>query len=736
MLTRAVRSRGFRIVNALAASFLATAATAQPSARLADAAPDAAKPAGHGVLLAPAAAAREAEYLARFDAATAPARDYQVSADDAQRIREAAAALQANNVGKARQLRDQVSDAAGRKLLDWLALRAGIGEAGEFRTFIDANPEWPDRTLLTQRYEEALFIQGGSARVIKQAFAKSEPRTGVGLAALASAYLAEGDENRAKELAVKAWRQYDIPATLETGFLDRFGKLLTPADHKWRLDRLLIDDQRWANDRNERAPYIRRVITLLPKEEQQKAEARLAVFLRAANASKLMAALPQETRTDWGLAYQRAQLLRRAGKNEDAWKILLAAPTDPALIVSPDEWWNERRAAAYEALEDGKPKVAYDLVREAGPLTVNPLKEQTGFAGWIALRRLNDPQAAEKLFRTMRQASDGPLSISRAEYWLGRTREALGQRAQAEQSYRAAAQYVDTFFGQLARNKLEPGALPIAIRPPALPSSEEAARFNALDAVKAAVIARKSGLESQVFRAFVTHLQRHFGTEAEVAMVAHLARALGDTQFSVRVGKAAISRGMNLIYYAYPVHAFPSYSPLRTPPETAFLLGIARQESEFNSQTVSGAGARGILQVMPVTARHVCSTYKVKCDLGRLLTDPSYNTMMASAYIGDRMAEFTGSYVLTLSGFNAGPGRTRQWIREFGDPRDADVDVVDWIMRIPFEETREYVQKVLSNVQIYRARLGEEKALRIQEDLARARAVVQPAENATSGRAG
>jgi soluble lytic murein transglycosylase len=176
------------------------------------------------------------------------------------------------------------------------------------------------------------------------------------------------------------------------------------------------------------------------------------------------------------------------------------------------------------------------------------------------------------------------------------------------------------------------------------------------------------------------------------------------------------------MYYAYPVHPFPAYAPLRNPPETAFLLAIARQETEFNTLIVSGAGAKGLLQVMTVTAKHVCHDYKVKCDIARLLTDPAYNTMLASAYIGDRMAEFSGSYVLTLAGYNAGPGRARQWIHEFGDPRDPKVDPVDWIERIPIQETREYVAKVLANVQIYRARLGEEQAaLRLEEDLNRAR---------------
>ena len=170
------------------------------------------------------------------------------------------------------------------------------------------------------------------------------------------------------------------------------------------------------------------------------------------------------------------------------------------------------------------------------------------------------------------------------------------------------------------------------------------------------------------------------------------------------------------------MHALPDYKPLRPPPEIAVLFGLARQETEFNIDTVSGAGARGILQVMKDTANHVCRDYKIKCDHKRLLTDGSYNTMIASAYVADRLAEFEGSYVLSIASYNAGPGRAHQWIREFGDPRKANVDPIDWIERIPIEETRRYVAKVLSNIQIYRARLGDEAtALRLDQDLARAR---------------
>lgn len=669
---------------------------------------------------APVRLKEEAAHIAALDAALAPARAYTPSVEDATRIKEAVSAVAKANMVRFIELRAEITDPVALKLLDWVRLRYGYGEPAEYRAFLKANPLWPDRTLLTQRMEEQLFTQGGSAASIKQFFKDAEPGTGLGLAALASAYLAEGNKDEARKLAVKAWRAYSIPSTLETGFLQRFSNLLTQQDHKWRFDWLTTDDVRWADNRRDRAAFAKRVIPLLSEPERAKAIARLAVFNKAANAKSLMAALPADP-DDTGLAYHRAQLLRKAGKTEEAAKLIMAFEPDPDKIPQIDEWWAERRQLAYSALKDNKYPLAYQLTKDAGPLSVNPLKEQTFMAGWIAFRYLNKPELAVKHFEAMAKAADGPLSRAKAAYWLGRVAEARKDTAGARTYYQAAAKEIDTFHGLLAMKKLDPGRTRIDITPPRQPSAEQITRFNNLDAVKAVILARKAGLSRNYTRGFLTSLRIGLPTEEEAGMIAHLAETIGDTQMSLRIAKSAIARGQNLITYGYPVHTFPAYSPLRTPPELPFLLGIARQETEFDTTTVSGAGAKGLLQVMTVTAKHVCRDYKIKCDIPRLLKDPSYNAMIASAYIGDRMDEFDGSYVLGLAGYNAGPGRAREWVREFGDPRSAGVDPIDWIERIPITETREYVTKVLSNIQIYRARTGGgASALRIDKDLRRA----------------
>jgi soluble lytic murein transglycosylase len=664
----------------------------------------------------------ESAHTARYDKAIAPLLATKISDDDAAALRDAVKAYGSGKPEEGDQHRARIANPIAAKLATWHRLRSGFGSAADYRAFIDANPAWPERRLLTQRYEEALFMGGGNASQMRAAFAKGGPDHGAGFAALASTYLAEGKTEEARKHAVKVWRDMTLGAKFETGFLARFGSMLTLADHKARLDRLIIDDVRWKDDRNSRAAIAKRVIALLPEVERKRAEARLAVFMQQKGALSLIEKAPASDNPDWGFTFHKIQALRRADKIDEAAKIMLTVPTAPGAVNNNDEWWIERRTLAYASLRKGKPKLAYEIISDAGPLTVNPLKDQSFMAGWIAFRYLKDPAKAKQHFATMQKAADGPLSRAKANYWVGRTAEALKDKPGAQAAYTEATRDRDAFHALLALQKIEPGAKSFPITPPAAPTADEIEKFNSLDAAKAVIIATKAKLDRSISRVFLVQLRFYLKSEAELAMIAHLAEAIGDTQSAVRIAKAGIADRKNLFYYAYPVHPFPAYSPLRKPPETAFLLGIARQETEFNTLTVSGAGAKGLLQVMTVTAQHVCRDYKIKCDIKRLLSDPAYNTMMGSAYIGDRMQDFTGSYILTLAGYNAGPGRARQWIREFGDPRDPSIDPIDWIERIPIQETREYVAKVLANVQVYRARLGEsDVAVRLDKDLMRAR---------------
>jgi soluble lytic murein transglycosylase len=347
----------------------------------------------------------ETEHIAKLDAMLAPIRNAAPSAEDAQRIRDAVEAARTNSMTRFAELKAAITDPVGKKLVEWVRLRDGYGSADDYRAFLKDNPLWPERSMMVQRMEEALFTNGGSAASIKEFFKASPPETGLGHAALASAYLAEDNKAEAKKLASKAWRDLPIPGMLETGFLRRFGDLLDESDHKWRFDRMVTDDVRWAANRSERSAFARRVIPLLSPAEQKKALARLAVFNKSGNAHALMNALADDGGKDYGLAFHREQLLRKEGKVDAAAKIILAVPTDPDKIAVLDEWWAERRELAYGALKNGNAKLAYELAKDAGPLTVNPLKEQAFMAGWIAFRYLKNADAAEKHFNDLAKAA-------------------------------------------------------------------------------------------------------------------------------------------------------------------------------------------------------------------------------------------------------------------------------------------------------------------------------------------
>ena len=428
---------------------------------------------------------------------------------------------------------------------------------------------------------------------------------------------------------------------------------------------------------------------------------------------------PVLVKGDWGLAYQRIWRARRSKDYEHAYTLLKTVPGDAENHINRDEWWDERERHARYWLAKGNVPRAYEIVHAVRPESANPAKEQAFFAGWLALMQLNKPSAAVGHFKRMVKAADGPLSKSMAEYWLARAYDKLGDRKSAMAHHQAAAEIRDTFHGLLSKQAAWPKSRAIELPGAKLPTPRQVARFVERDSVKALVLAYQLDLPRRDILAFYQMFSGVLQSEGEFALLAQLANELGDGQGEVRAGKSGISRGFNLYEFSYPVHRLPTYDPLREPVERALLLAIGRQESEFNTQIVSHAGARGVLQVMPITARHICRQYGIKCNISELLSDPSYNARIASAYIADRRDEFGGSYILTLTGFNAGPGRTRQWLREMGDPRSSDVAPLDWIYRIPFLETRLYVRKVLANVQIYRARLGEKDPLRLDQDLRR-----------------
>ncbi|MEO0670942.1 MAG: lytic transglycosylase domain-containing protein [Pseudomonadota bacterium] len=618
------------------------------------------------------------------------------------------------------QKRAEIKDPVAGKIADWLRLRAGFADAADYGAFLTANRYWPSRRLLRRKMEDIALTRGGTAQAFDALFTDIPPITGAGFAAFASAKLALGEKEAAAKLARRAWRENMLSNSFETGFLERFGDLLRAEDHVARVRRLLSKNYTATKSRNGRAQRVRRMLPLMEDADQRLATALLSVYLDQKGANKLVAALPKAVQNGPDVARQRAQRDYRAGKFAEAADRIAKVPGG-ATAAAPNSDWETRRDIAFKLIREKDYKRAYAAVKDARPDDINARKRSSFVAGWLALRYLKKPEVALEHFNARMEASDGPLSKAKSHYWIGRAHRIAGRDDAAEQSFSQAAQFRDTFHGALARVAMRPANRALTLPLPELPTDADVSAFKARDVIKAGIIADKAGLSRGRVRGLFGEFTWRVKSAGEIVLAAELAEQLGDGQIAVRAGKAGVARGHALYIYSYPIHRLPAFDPLRPPPNAELLLAIARQESEFNTKIVSRVGARGVLQVMPITARHVCRNYRMKCEIKRLLSDESYNARIAAAYIAEQSQVVRGNTILTLTSYNAGPGRTRQWLRERGDPRSAKIDPLDWVYKIPFEETRLYVQKVMSNMQVYRARLGVADPVQVDFELGIAR---------------
>lgn len=565
--------------------------------------------------------------------------------------------------------------------------------------------DWPGQTLLRIRFEQALELESPSADQIIKAFAGSKPVSDDGTLLLARAYLATGKKGEAAALVRPRWRNDVLDDTFEATVREEFGDLLTPNDHKMRMDRMLYA---------ERTTKALRAASALDINQQALAKAVVAVIKRDNAAGDALDALPKSLQQDPIVVYSRIQFLRRSEKIDAAAKLMLSAPRDPAALVDPDAWWVERRVLAREVMKKREYRTAYRIVAGHSAQSSTLRAEAEFHAGWIALEFLKEPATAKPHFTVIQTISTMPLSQSRAEYWLGRAAAAAGDTTEAERQFRLAAAYPTTFYGQLALVRLGAKTLPLAPHPQI--GSEERKQFAELEFVQ--VIRRLTEIKKDDRKAiFMRYLAETLIDPAQIALLTEMAEQDGDHNLSLQIGKIAAYRGIAVDTMAFPTKAIPSATKVGDV-DRALVYAIARQESGFHIGAVSGAGARGLLQLMPGTAKRMAREAGVAYSKSKLTSDAAYNARLGSYFLDHLLDRYGGSYVMTFAAYNAGPSRVSEWVDTFGDPRDPDVDVVNWIELIPFTETRNYVQRIMENLEVYRARLGS-PALTIESDLKR-----------------
>ena len=619
-----------------------------------------------------------------------PGADAPPLSGDLAAVRDAIDLARKAKTNEATAIQKTIGDPAARKLVEWFILRHPDAEAnfGRYAAFITDSPGWPSMGLMRKRAEARLWQERSDAATVRN-FVGDQPTSPKGRFGLARVLLAEGDYDGAASLVRQTWRSDELSERSEAEAFELFHDLLTREDHRARMDKRI-----GAKDLS----GAKRAAQRLGSDEL------LIVKACAANGDKaldLLNAVATDARSDLGYVLCRIRWMVRHDRIDDATRLMLAAASETMALQDTDEWWRERRSLARKLLDRGKFEAAYQVVRDAALPASEAYRADFHFmCGWIALRYRNDPATARAHFAHIDDGSANPIVLARANYWRGRVAEAIGEKDAMRASYEAAARYPTAYYGQLARAKLGLDRIELLVPAPANPADDISL---ADERVRAADMLYALG-ERDVVLYFVSDLAEQSADVAVLVALAELTGGRNDARAMLQIGKPALARGLALDHYAFPTIGIPSHSAIGPEIERSVIYSVARTESAFDQRDRSSANAVGLMQVTPEAGRDTARRFGVAYDWERMVSDPIYNTQMGAAELSALLKEYAGSHIMTFAGYNAGRGRVRDWVKLYGDPRDPNVDAVDWVERIPFSETRNYVQRVMENLQVYRVR--------------------------------
>lgn len=639
-----------------------------------------------------------------------PSKLHYLSASDHDLYERAFEAASRGDWVTARSLAAQGQNPVARQLLEWrYALDKNSGASFAEINAVIQNTEatnstgtWPLRGTLQARAEAAMPPDMAPQDIITW-FGTKIPNTSIGRIRLGEALVAQGDMKKGVALIRRGWAQGSFDEPTEQQILQKDAGYLTPESDRSRIDALL-----WRGE----ITAARRELSRVDPATAQIAKARIMLFMYGWAKAKAQVEKLSETR-DPGLLFDWAHALRMADRDKQAHVILLRI--DPSTMVRDHaaRWWAELNLHARDALASADPSEALALVRHAGFTGGDQYGEQEFLAGFIALRFLKQPQVALADFEKLDAAVSRPISKSRAQYWQGRAYEALQDLPAALAHYRQAATWPETFYGQIALAHIE--SLPLihlsdtVVEPAAASEIDE-------DALMPQIKVLADLGQEQALRLFIDRDAEVYSSPRHLVQLMQTLDQWGYPEISVRLAKVASYLGVSMYQFTHPVISLPTYPGPGTAPDPALILGLIRQETEFDAYAISSAGARGLMQMMPASAKLAAHDAGLPYRPEALLSDATYNIQLGMTEYHRHMDHFDGSWVLAIASYNAGPNNVRKWLATNGDPRLTDP--IDWIEQIPFSETRNYVQRVLENTEIYRARLaGKDVPLKILVDL-------------------
>lgn len=568
------------------------------------------------------------------------------------------------------------------KYFTWEYLKDPESDAGfgEITKFIEQNPDWPDHGVLEKHAEVALMADNPSDEMLNEWFSKHAAQTNLVKLKM------EKDPDALNMMIRSAWVTDNYDKQTEKKILEKYHDILRSSDHIHRIDRLL-----WEGKQDE----AKRLLKLVPEGYQYLFQARIALEEDKDSAPASLAKVPGSLKNDPGLIYERIKWRVRGNDRDGVRELLLITPNE---VPYPEKWWGLRDRQIREAISEGKITLAERLLARHGqkPDSIS-FREAEWLKGWIQLEFLGSPEKSYKIFTKLLEQMETPSGKSKAAYWAGRAAQKI-PKSDPARWFGEASRYSTTFYGQLAEwelHKDDKNRHGHYIKSSAKPTEEEIARFRKRELVRL-VYELSANNQSDSAARFISYIAQNAKTNSEAILATELGRDIKRIDFAVRASKKILNRDIIALENGWPLINTPA-SEIEKP----LVLALVRQESEFYTDAVSSSGACGLMQLLPATAKETAKKYGFSYSNDKLF-EPEYNMTIGSAYMNRMINKFNGSYVLAIASYNAGPGRVRQWLGEFGYPDSNVHNTIDWIEKIPTKETRNYVQHVLENVEVYR----------------------------------
>jgi len=619
---------------------------------------------------------------------------------DFEKAKETIKFIKAKKWNSALKTAEKVKDKEFRNLISWMHLKTTRNGASfnEYKNFIEQNKDYPRMNRIKYLAEEKIYLRNNSPTSIINWFEKNPPLGGLGKIKLAEAYLEQGKLDKVKELIKDGWITASIRKNDLGYYRAKFKKFLTSEDHIKRADYLAWERKYWD---------LKRMLKYLPKDQKALYNARQILMSNSYGVDNAISKVPQYLKKDPGLEYDRLRWRNRRGRLESSLEILYQnSNRTESQMVRPDKWWEQRESITRSLIYKKRYKTAYKISSEHSLSSGPSFAEAEWLSGWIALTFLDSPEYAVNHFQNFYNNVGYPISLARGAYWLGVSYEKLGEKKMADEYFSEAAKFPMTYYGQLSFNKINPGGN-FELKDQSFYDKEYEKEFKKNKLIKHVILLSELDA-SQYAKDILKHLADLNIEKGSEVLAAELSTSVERYDFAIQISKKASYEKRFYNKFNYPVIATPKEVNNKKMPKQEIVLAIIRQESEFDRKANSWAGARGMMQLMKYTAKIVAKQAKLPYSISRLTQDPEYNIKLGSYYFNGLLEDYNGVFPFAIAAYNAGPNRVKTWRRVNGDPSKGQISYINWIEQIRFEETRNYVQRVLENINVYKYILRKE----------------------------